>query len=126
MGNFRQQYLEKRQTQIYTRIGTLVHLFSGKMEIKKIWQTNQFLYALTKIIWEKELDYKRTVFIKINDYLAKTVDNIIKNELQKENIDIATEPKAMKQNKNNEIKIQLFLPFMENKEFSYFSKLKSS
>ena len=33
-----------------------------------------------------ELDHLRKVFVEINDYPSKTVENIIKNELEKENV----------------------------------------
>ena len=41
-----------------------------------------------------ELDHLRKVFVEINDYPSKTVENIIKNELEKENVDITNEPQT--------------------------------
>ena len=57
-----------------------------------------------------ELDHLRKVFVEINDYPSKTVENIIKNELEKENIDITNEPQTNTTD-NSETKLQLFLPF---------------
>ena len=42
---------------------------------------------------QKEVDYLTTkVLVKINDYPSETAENIIKNELRKENFNIANEP----------------------------------
>ena len=41
-----------------------------------------------------ELDHLRQVFIEINDYPSKTVENIIKNELEKENVEITNKPQT--------------------------------
>ena len=41
-----------------------------------------------------ELDNLRKVFVEINDYLSKTVENIIKNELEKENVEITNKPQT--------------------------------
>ena len=41
-----------------------------------------------------ELDNLRRVLVQINDYPSKTVENIIKNELEKENVDIINEPQT--------------------------------
>ena len=57
-----------------------------------------------------ELDHLRKVFVEINDYPSKTVENIIKNELEKENVDFTNEPQTNTTN-NSETKLQLFLPF---------------
>ena len=59
---------------------------------------------------QKELDYLRKVFVEINDYPFKTVENIIKNELQKENVNITNEPQTNTAD-NSKTKPQLFLPF---------------
>ena len=40
----------------------------------------------------KRLNYLRKAFVEINDYPSKTVENIIKNELEKENVNITNEP----------------------------------
>lgn len=66
-----------------------MHLFDVKVKSGKskncekrsirMWSDQYFL--------QKELDHLKTVSIKLNDYPAKTVDKIIKNGLQKENID---------------------------------------
>ena len=42
----------------------------------------------------KELNYLRKLFIEINDYPSKTVENIIKNELEKEKFNITNEPQT--------------------------------
>ena len=45
--------------------------------------------------------------MQINDYPSKTVENIIKNELDKENVDITNEPQT-NTTENSETKLQLF------------------
>lgn len=70
-----------------------------------------------RFIQQIKLDHLRTVFVKINDYRIKTVDNIIKGEIQKENVDIANEPEA-KTADNNERKIKLFRPFCGNSDIA--------
>ena len=57
-----------------------------------------------------ELDHLRKVFVEINDYPSKTVENIIKNELEKENVDITNEPQTNTTG-HWKTKLQLFLPF---------------
>ena len=42
----------------------------------------------------KKLDYLWKVFAETNDYPSKTVKNIIKNELGKENVNITKEPQT--------------------------------
>ena len=59
---------------------------------------------------QKELDYLRKVFVGKHDYPSKTVKNIIRNELEKENVNINDEPQTSTTD-NSKIKLQLFLPF---------------
>ena len=58
---------------------------------------------------QKELDYLRKVFVEKHDYPSKTVKNIIRNELEKENVNINDEPQTSTTD-NSKIKLQLFLP----------------
>ena len=52
-----------------------------------------------------ELDHLRKVFVKINDYPSKTVENIINNELEKKkNFDFTNKPQTNTTN-NSEIKL---------------------
>ena len=59
---------------------------------------------------QKELDYLRKVFVEKHDYPSETVKNIIRNELEKENVNINDEPQTSTTD-NSKIKLQLFLPF---------------
>ena len=70
-----------------------------------------------------ELDHLRKVFVEINDYPSKTVENIIKNELEKENVDITNEPQTNTTD-NSETKLQLFLPFSGKQGIQLLSKMK--
>ena len=65
----------------------------------------------------------RKLFIEINDYPSKTVENIIKNELEKENVDITNEPQTNTTD-NSETKLQLFLPFSGKQGIQLLSKMK--
>ena len=40
---------------------------------------------------QEGLDYFRKIYVEINDYPSKTVENMIKNELGKENVNITNE-----------------------------------
>ena len=70
-----------------------------------------------------ELDHLRKVFVEINDYPSKTVENIIKNELEKENVDITNKPQTNTTD-NSETKLQLFLPFSGKQGIQLLSKMK--
>ena len=70
-----------------------------------------------------ELDHLRKVFVEINDYPSKTVENIIKNELEKENVDITNKPQTNTTD-NSETKLQLFLPFWGKQDIQLLSKIK--
>ena len=70
-----------------------------------------------------ELDHLRKVFIEINDYPSKTVKNIIKNELEKENVDITNEPQTNTTD-NSETKLQLLLPFSGKQGIQLLSEIK--
>ena len=59
---------------------------------------------------QKELEYLRKVFVEKHDYPSQTVKNIIRNELEKENVNINDEPQTSTTD-NSKIKLQLFLPF---------------
>ena len=72
---------------------------------------------------QKELDYLRKVFVEINDYPSKTVENILKNELEEENINITNELQT-NTNDNSETKLQLFLPFSGKQGIQLLSKIK--
>ena len=69
-----------------------------------------------------ELDHLRKVFVEINDYPSKTVENIIKNELGRENVNITNEPQTNTTD-NSETKLQLFLSF-SGKQDIQLSKIK--
>ena len=58
------------------KIGTLKNL----VKISTIICFDQHLLRI-------ELDHFRKVFVEINDYPSKAVENIIKNELDRENVD---------------------------------------
>ena len=60
---------------IQWKIGTLKNPVKGSI-----------LICSDQHLLQKRAGYLRKVFIKINDYPSKTVENIIKNELQKENV----------------------------------------
>ena len=74
---------------------------------------------------QKELDYLRKVFVEINDYPSKTVENILKNELEEENINITNELQT-NTNDNSETKLQLFLPFSGKQGIQLLSKIKKA
>ena len=69
-----------------------------------------------------ELDHLRKVFVEINDYPSKTIENIIKNQLEQENFDITNKPQTNTTD-NSETKLQLFLPF-SGKQGIQLSKMK--
>ena len=58
---------------------------------------------------QKEVDYFRKVFVKINDYPSKPVEKIIKNKLRLSNINITNESQTNTTD-NSETKVHLFLP----------------
>ena len=62
---------------------------------------------------EKEIDHLRTVFININDYPTRVVNNFVNNKLQKPNIsNNATNNKIEANiNETKEEQIQLLLAF---------------
>ena len=96
-------------------MGTLKHLVKRSIIIC----SDQHLLQI-------ELSHFRKVCVEINDYPSKTVENIIKNELEKENFDITNEPQVSA-TANSETKLQLFLPFSREQEvFSYYLKWKGS
>ena len=72
---------------------------------------------------QMELDHFRKVFVEINDYPSKAVENIIKNELEKENVGITNEPRTNNTD-NSERKLQLFLPFSGKQGIQLLSKMK--
>lgn len=84
----RQQCSAKRQTQIWNS-HTSFQWKSGKL---KYFVKRSIVRCSNQYLSEKELGHLRTVFTKINDFPAMTVDRIIKNEPQKENKDIGHEP----------------------------------
>ena len=57
-------------------------------------------------------DHLRKVFVKINDYPSKTVESIIKNKLEKENVGITNE-QQINATDNSETKLQLFRYHLE-------------
>ena len=72
---------------------------------------------------QKELDYLTKVFTEGNNYPSKTVENIIKNELEKENINISNEPQTNTTD-NRETKIQLSLSFSRKQDIQLLNKMK--
>ena len=94
-----------------------------KWHIKKKLLERSLLIYSNQYLLGKELDHLRTVFIKTKDYPAKTVDYVIRNELQRENVNIANEPKANNTD-NKKTKIQLFLPFYGKQRVQLLSKMK--
>ena len=73
---------------------------------------------------QKELDYFWKGFVEINDYPSKTVENMIKNELEKENVNITNEPQTNTTD-NSEAKLQLFLTFSGKQGIQLLSKMKN-
>ena len=63
------------------------------------------------------------MFIRINNYPSKTIENIVQNELQIENVNITNEPQ-INTTDNNETKLQLFLPFLGKQGIQLLSKIK--
>ena len=82
----------------------------GKIGTLKNVVKRSIIICSDKHLLQIELHHLRKVFVEINDYPSKTVGNIIKNELEKENVDITNEPQTITAN-NIETKLQLFLPF---------------
>ena len=75
---------------------------------------------------QKELDYLRKVFVEINDYPSKTVENIIKNETRKKKMLISrTNHRSILLTIAKQSYNYLFHS-LENKVFSYYLKCKSS
>ena len=70
-----------------------------------------------------ELDNLRKVFVEMHDYPSKAVENIIKNELEKENVDITNESQTQTTD-NSERKLQLFLPFSGRQGIQLLSQMK--
>ena len=70
-----------------------------------------------------ELDHLRKVFVEINDCPSKTVENIIKIQLEQENFDITNKPQTNTTD-NSETKLQLFLPFSRKQGIQLLSKMK--
>ena len=70
-----------------------------------------------------ERDHLTKVFVEINDYLSKTVENMIKNELEEENVDFTQELQTNTTD-NSETKLQLFLPFSGKQGIQLLSKMK--
>ena len=94
------------------KIGTLKNLVKRSMNI-----------CSDQHLLQEEFDYLRKVFVEINDYNFKTVENIIKNELGKENVNIANESQTNTTD-NSETKLQLFLPFSRKQGIQLLSKMK--
>ena len=59
----------------------------------------------------------------MNDYQAKTVENIIKNELEKENVSITNKPQPNTTD-ISETKQQLYLTFSGKQGIQLLSKIK--
>ena len=59
----------------------------------------------------------------INDCSSKAVENIIKNELEKGNLNITNQPQTNTTD-NSKIKLHLFLPFSGKQGIQLFSKMK--
>ena len=87
--------------------------FSKKINYYMLWPTPLQI----------ELNHLRKVYVEINDYPSKTVENIIKNELEKENVDITNKPQTNTTD-NSETKLQLFLPFSGKQGIQLLSKMK--
>ena len=89
--------------------------FSKKINYYMLWPTPLQI----------ELNHLRKVYVEINDYPSKTVENIIKNELEKENVISLTNHRPIlltiaKQN------YSYFFHSWESKASSYYLKWKSS
>ena len=105
MENLRQQFLEKRQTlELELSCPYVVQNWNIKKFSKRI-----NYYILWQHLLQIELDDLIKVFVEINDYPSKTVENIIKNELERENVDI-TDGAQTNATDNSETKLQFFLP----------------
>ena len=105
MENLRQQFLEKRQTR---ELELSCPYVVQNWHIKKFSKRINY-YILWQHLLQIELDDLIKVFVEINDYPSKTVENIIKNKLERENVDI-TDGAQTNATDNSETKLQLFLP----------------
>ena len=99
---------------IQWKIGTLKNL------VKR-----SFVICSDQHLSQKEVDYLRKVSPKINDYPSKAVENIIKNKLKKENVNITNEPQ-INTTDNNETKLHLFISFSGRQGIQLLSKMKNS
>ena len=62
--------------------------FQSKVDILKDLVKRSILICSDQNLLQIELDHLRKVFVEINNYPCKTVENIIKNELEK-NVNIS-------------------------------------
>ena len=60
--------------------------------LKNLVERSSIFICSDQHLSQNEVDYLRKVFVKINNYPSKTVENVIKNELQKENVNMTNEP----------------------------------
>ena len=119
MENLRQQFLEKRQTR---ELELSCPYVVQNWHIKKFSKRINY-YILLQHLLQIELDNLIKVFVEINDYPSKTVENIIKNELERENVDI-TGGAQTNATDNSEAKLQLFFPFSGKQGIQLLSKMK--
>ena len=102
----------KSHTPIQWRIATLRNLIQRSIMI-----------CSNKYLLEKEIDHLRNVFVKINDFPYKVVNDIMNEELKKKNnkeLNIVTENHS----KENTEQIQLLLPFSGNQGSNLLTKMK--
>lgn len=109
MKSLRQYFFGKRQIKIYRGMGTPIHLPSWKLTLKILVKRLIFICSNQHLL-QKEIDYLIHVSSKTNDSPSVRVENIIKNELQKANVNISNKPQVHTLD-NNETKLQLSFLF---------------
>ena len=123
MENLRQQFYKKEtNTDIYINWNSHARM-QWKIDTLKNLVKRSIIICFDQDLLQKEVDYLRKVFVKINDYLTITLENIIENELQKENVN-TTNNSQTNTTDNNETKLKLFLPFSGKQGIQLLSKWK--
>ena len=121
MENLRQQFYKKEtNTDIYINWNSHARM-QWKIDTLKNLVKRSIIICSDQDLFQKEVDYLRKVFVKINDYLTITLKNIIENELQKENVN-TTNNSQTNTTDNNETKLKLFLPFSGKQGIQLLSK----
>ena len=95
MENLRQQFYKKEtNTDIYINWNSHARM-QWKIDTLKNLVKRSIIICSDQDLLQKEVGYLRKVFVKINDYLTITLENIIENELQKENVNTTNNHKEI-------------------------------